>query len=171
MASSRRETVLDRVVRWILDPDGDIYGDERERLRWYEAITVAASLQWIGVPWAATVLVWILGRPAVLPLGVVLAVLYAPMIMCVAWVRRRSVDTTVRSWTSKRIVLSVLGTTPYVLFIVGCIVAYQQEHPSVFRGALVGAIGGAVLAAAAAALGTRRRRRREAAAVADEDLD
>ena len=39
-------TVIDRVVRWNLDLDGSdaIYGDERERLRWYEGITTAASL-------------------------------------------------------------------------------------------------------------------------------
>ena len=35
-------SVLDRVVRWNLDFDGDIYGDERERLRWYEGIATAA---------------------------------------------------------------------------------------------------------------------------------
>ena len=46
-------TMLDRVVRWSLDSDGDFYGDERERLRWYEGIATAASLQWLAIPWAA----------------------------------------------------------------------------------------------------------------------
>jgi hypothetical protein len=49
--------VLDRVVRRHLDFDGDLYGDERERLRWYEGIATAASLQWLAIPWVAAILV------------------------------------------------------------------------------------------------------------------
>ena len=63
-------TVLDRVVRWNLDVDGDLYGDERERYRWYEGIATAASLQWLIIPWAAAIMVWPLGRPSVLRDGV-----------------------------------------------------------------------------------------------------
>src|SRR5688500_14395530 len=101
-------TVLDRVVRWNLDLDGDgtIYGDERERLRWYEGIATAASLQWLAIPWAAAVLVWVLGRPSVLPLAVVLAALIVPMAVCTAYVRRRRVDTEVHSWNRKRVLLA-----------------------------------------------------------------
>ncbi|GAA2621869.1 hypothetical protein [Paractinoplanes durhamensis] len=61
--------VLDRVVRWNLDLDGDLYGDERERLRWYEGIATAASLQSILIPWSAAVMVWPLGKPAALSIG------------------------------------------------------------------------------------------------------
>ena len=46
-------TVLDRVVRWNLDINGDSYGDERERFRWYEGIAAAFSVQSLLVPWAA----------------------------------------------------------------------------------------------------------------------
>ncbi|MET0424989.1 MAG: hypothetical protein ABW046_13985, partial [Actinoplanes sp.] len=74
-------TLLDRVVHWNLDLDGDLYGDERERYRWYEGIATAASLQWMLIPWAAAIMVWPLGRPAVLPLAVVLAVLWLPMLL------------------------------------------------------------------------------------------
>ena len=55
---------IDRVVHWHLDFDGDIYGDEREHLRWCEGMATAASLQWLAIPWAAAVLVRPLGRPA-----------------------------------------------------------------------------------------------------------
>ena len=83
-------TLLDRVVRWGLDSDGnDFYGDERERLRWYEGIATAASLQWLAIPWAAAVLVWPLGMPSVLPLTVMLVLLVVPMAMCMAYVHRR----------------------------------------------------------------------------------
>ena len=69
LASDGRHTLLDRVVRWQLDPDGDLYGDERERRRWSAGIATAASLQWMALPWAAATLVWMLGRPAAIALG------------------------------------------------------------------------------------------------------
>ncbi len=56
--------LLDRVVRWNLDLDGDSFGDERERYRWYEGMTTAASLHGLLIPWAAAIMVWPLGRPA-----------------------------------------------------------------------------------------------------------
>src|ERR1041384_6037395 len=93
-------TVIDRVVRWNLDLDGsdDIYGDERERLRWYEGITTAASLQWLAIPWAAAVMVWPLGRASVLPLTVVLAALILPMVFRTVYGERSRVVSDVRAW-------------------------------------------------------------------------
>jgi len=139
-------TMLDRVVAWNLDLDGDIYGDERERLRWYEGIATAASLQWIAVPWAAAILVWVSGRPVVVPLTVILAVLLVPMAVCTAYVRRRRVDTVVRKWTRKRIVLSVAFIVPLLLFLFGVLWDYGAES-STYWGALAGMIIGAGITA------------------------
>ena len=170
VASDGRLTLLDRVVRWNLDPDGDLYGDERERLRWYEGIAAAASLQWLALPWAAAVLVWVLGRPAAVPLGVLLVVLYIPMIMCTAYVKRRRVDTTPVTWSAKRIVLAVLSVLPYLLFVLGVCYAYRSSgNADVFRGAAVGSVIGGVLGCGFAVVQSRRRRRREAADPGDED--
>ena len=163
-------SMLDRVVRWNLDLDGDIYGDERERLRWYEGITTAASMQWIGVPWAAAALVWVLGKPSVLPLAVVLVVLVVPMALCTAYVRRRRVDTVVRSWSRKRVVLSSLGGVPFVVFFVGALFAYDRSSHE-WQGAAAGALFGAVLGGVMSAAGKRRRRRQEEAAAAAGDED
>jgi uncharacterized membrane protein AbrB (regulator of aidB expression) len=153
--------MVDRVVRWNLDIDdsGRIYGDERERFRWYEGIVAAAQMQWLALPWAAAILVWWLGQPVVLPLSVMLVALLIPAIMCVAYVRRRQVDTELPAWTRKRVVLSVLSTVPLSGFIVGAMYAYSNRHPAIWVHALAGAVVGLVVSAAAAA-GRRRRWRR-----------
>jgi membrane associated rhomboid family serine protease len=167
--SSGHPSLLDRVVRWSLDPDGDLYGDERERLRWYEGIATAANLQWVALPWAAAILVWLLGRSAVLPLAVVLAVLYLPMVLCAAYVKRRRVDTAVPRWSAKRIVLTILTIVPYVLFIVGACYAYREQDPDLYRGAAIGGVFGGALGITISIVQSRRRRRREAAQIGDED--
>jgi len=168
-ASDGRRTLLDRIVRWSLDPDGDLYGDERERLRWYEGIATAASLQWIALPWAAAILVWILGRPAVLPLGVMLAALYVPMLMSTAYVHRRRVDTAPPSWSAKRIVITLASIVPYLLFVLGACYAYRATDAGLFGGAAIGSVIGGVVAGATAVYQSRRRRLREAALTGDED--
>jgi membrane associated rhomboid family serine protease len=166
---SPRSTALDRVVRWALDVDGDTYGDERERLRWYEGIATAASLQWLAVPWAAAVLVWPLGRPAVLPLAVVLTLMYVPMLVCQAYMRRRRVDTSPRTWRLKTILHTAAGVLPYVVFLVGALDAYQAPDHSTAIGAAVGGVFGGTLGTVALALRSRRQRRLEVAAAGDDD--
>jgi hypothetical protein len=166
-------TVLDRVVRWNLDLDGsdDIYGDERERLRWYEGIATAASLQWLAIPWAAAIMVWPLGRASVLPLTVVLAALILPMIVCTVYVQRSRVVTDVRAWTAKRIFLQVVAGLPYVIFFYGVLYSYGGPESSTLRGAIVGSVIGAAGGIVATIVGTRRKRRQEARAAAAGDED
>jgi predicted membrane-bound spermidine synthase len=161
-------TLLDRVVRWNLDFDGDIYGDERERLRWYEGIATAASLQWMAIPWAAAIMVWPLGRPSVVPLAVVLAVLVLPMWLSAVYVRSRRVDTVPRRWTGKRLLLSILGGLPFVVFLIGALYVIDPESSS-WRGAIAGAVIGGAIGIVLSALKVRKRRRAEAAIVGDED--
>lgn len=163
-----RPTLLDRVVRWHLDLDGDLYGDERERLRWYEGMAAAASVQWLALPWAAVVLVWTLGRPAVLPLSVVLGVLYVPMALCTVYVRRRRVDTAVLHWSAKRITLMVLSALSYLLFVLGAFFAYREQDAGLLVGGAVGGVIGGGVSIAKLAHQSRRRRRQEAALLADE---
>ena len=163
-------TLLDSVVSWGLDRDGDFYGDERERLRWYEGIATAASLQWLAVPWAAAVLVWPLGLPSVLPLAVVLVLMIVPMALCTAYVRGRRVDTEAGRWTAKRVWWGVLGALPYVVFVIGALYVHNPES-STWLGAIVGSIVGAAIGIVATVAGIRRRRRQEALAAARGDED
>ncbi|MEU8813868.1 hypothetical protein [Actinoplanes sp. NPDC048796] len=161
--------LLDRVVHWNLDLDGDLYGDERERYRWYEGIATAASLQWLAIPWAAAIMVWPLGKPAVLPLAVVMVLLYVPMMLSTLYVRHRRVDTTPRSWSAKRVFLTVVNGAPAAVFLIGSLYVYDPEG-AMWRGAVFGGAFGAVATAVAQLLETRRRRRREAAlALAGDD--
>jgi hypothetical protein len=162
--------LLDRVVHWNLDLDGDIYGDERERYRWYEGIATASSLQALLIPWAAAIMVWPLGKSSVLPLAVVLVLFYVPMVLCALYVRRRRVDTSPRSWSAKRIFLTVAGGTPLAVFFIGSLYVYDPEG-STWRGAVFGAILGATGGFAAQVVESRRRRRREAALALAGDED
>lgn len=159
--------LLDRIVRWTLDPDGDLYGDERERLRWYEGIAVAAGLQWLAIPWAAAALVWVIGRSAVLPLAVMVATLYLPILVCAGYVRRRRVETRVHHWTPKRVLLAALSGLPYLLFFLGCLRALQPPGSSATRGAAIGMLVGGIVGILFARLAARRRRR--SAVVGDDD--
>lgn len=166
-------TVLERVVRWNLDLDGagDIYGDERERLRWYEGIATAASLQWLAIPWAAAIIVWPLGKASVVPLAVVLVALVLPMFVCTVYVQRSRVVTDVRAWTTKRVLLHAAAGLPYVIFFYGALYSYDGSDSSTLRGAIVGGAFGAVGGIVATVIGTRRKRRQEARAAAAGDED
>jgi uncharacterized membrane protein YbaN (DUF454 family) len=153
---------MDRVSRWFLSDD--LYGDERERLRWYEGMAVGATIQWIAVPWGAVVLAWIYGRPVVVPMAVILVLMYVPIVLTGAYVRRRRVETVAVRWTAKRIALGVLGGLPYVVFVI------QFFYPRERGSAAVGALVGAGIGVAAMVWKARQARAHEtAASAADED--
>ncbi|BFU46529.1 hypothetical protein [Krasilnikovia sp. MM14-A1004] len=160
--------IADRIARSILDLHGDMYGDERERSHWYEGIATAAGIQWLTVPWACALMVWIGGRPAVAPLTVALVAMYLPMAVCTAYLHRRRVDTAPRTWSRKRILWTVLYALPSLLFTVGAVAPFADDSRPL-RFAVVGGIIGAVLAGAWLALLTYRRRRREATVLPDAD--
>ncbi|GAB2623388.1 hypothetical protein Aab01nite_16550 [Paractinoplanes abujensis] len=160
-------TLLDRVVHWNLDLDGDTYGDERERYRWYEGIAAAASMQWMVVPWAAAVMVWPLGRSSVIPLAVVLVAMMVPITICGWYVRSRRVDTTPRSWGPRRVVLTLIGGLPYAVFLVGALRAYDPDGATWVGAAIGGAFGG-VFGLVSQVRQSRRRRRLEDSAVDDD---
>jgi hypothetical protein len=162
-------TVLDRFVRWNLDFDGDLYGtDERERLRWYEGIATAASVQWFVIPLAAAILIWPLGRAGILPLGVLMLALLLPMSLATLYVRSRRVETVPRRWTAKRILFSTMTGLPTTVFLIGVLRAWQPES-SMWRGAIVGAVIGGLIGVVMTVRQVRNRRRREALVLGDED--
>jgi hypothetical protein len=134
---------LDRLVAWILDPDGVMYGDERERLRFYESSTVVASLHGILVPWTLVVCALLGGRAVAPVVGTVAAVFLAPWIIGSLYVRRRRVRTTPSPFTSTWIVTALLAWLPYPLLLLVVALQFAQGSSSGFaRGFLGGAIGG-----------------------------
>jgi len=88
--------------------------------------------------------------------------------LCAAYVRRRRVDTTPRSWTPKRIMLSVLSGLPFVIFVIGAMYVSNPESGA-WRGAIVGAAIGGAIGAVLSAHKVRRRRQAESAVMGDED--
>jgi hypothetical protein len=108
--------------------------------------------------------------PSVLPLTVVLVVLIIPMAMCAIYVRHRRVDTEVHAWTGKRVLWSVLGSLPYVVFVIGALYVLQPDS-STWLGAIVGAVFGGTIGIVATVVRVRRRRRQEALAAASGDED
>lgn len=151
-------TVLERTFDWVLDHDGDLYGDEQERLRWYEAIAVVASIQWIGLPWVAAVLLLAGGRPVASTVGILMAALFLPMLIATSYVHRRRVRTVPERWSRKRVVVTVASVVPYVLLGLGFARAYDAP-----REAGVGGVVGAVVGVAVVALMQRVRGRRSRA--------
>src|SRR4051812_42561393 len=104
--------LLTRLAGWALDLRGDTFGDERERLRRYEGIVLAANLQLAGVPIAAAALVWAAGRPAVPVLAPVMALFYAPLLVSAVYLRQRDAERPAGPWTRKRAMAALLGTVP-----------------------------------------------------------
>ncbi|MFC6021153.1 hypothetical protein ACFP2T_33890 [Plantactinospora solaniradicis] len=166
-APTSRVTVLDRIADWALDPDGRTYGDERERLRWYEGMATAAMIQWIALPWAAAALVWIGGRPVAPSLVVLMVLLYLPILLCARYVARRRVNPHQVRWTTRTISTALLAGVPYLLFLSGLAHAYQLlTGPPAWAVPL-----GATIGVGGAAVGVRLDARRRQRAADAEELD
>lgn len=149
--------LVNRTFDWVLDQHGDLYGDEQERLRWYEATTAVANVQWILLPWIGAVCLFLGGR-AVAPTVIALTVaIYLPMWLAVIYVRSWRVRTVPDRWTGKRITLFVLGVVPYILIVMGTVLAYGSDRAPVIGAAVGGTIG---LAAGIAGLQHRHKRER-----------
>ena len=69
---------LERLADRILDLD---YGDEQERLRYYETYAVAVHLQLIAMPAMGAAVVAMAGQQAILPVLAMLAVFVAPLLV------------------------------------------------------------------------------------------
>ena len=127
----------------------------------------ASSLQSMLIPWAAAAMVWPLGRPSVLPLAIVLVVQWATTMVSTLYVMRRRVDTVPRSWTAKRLLITVLTAAPYVVFLVGALYAYDSAGDT-WLGAAVGGVLGGMLSVVGTIAKIKRRDRREALAGDDD---
>jgi hypothetical protein len=172
VSMTTNSSALDRLVGRALDLGGETYGDERERLRWYEGMAAASQLQLIVMPLVGAGSVLAFGRPAVVPLALVMSIMYLSTFVTLAYVRRRGVDTAPARWTRTRVVLGLLSGAPYLLFAFACVIAYQRAG-AVSDSTLAGMGVGAAIGVAATVFGlvrdTRRRRAQEAAAVPDVD--
>ncbi|HYY12281.1 MAG TPA: hypothetical protein VE781_15195 [Kineosporiaceae bacterium] len=163
VATAPRSTSrLDRLVARILDRDGTLYGDEQERLRYYESSTVVASLQGILVPWTLVVGALVGGLQVAAVVVAVAVVYYVPWLVGATYVRRRRVRTTPARFGRSWVALAALTAAPYPLLLVIVAAQYVAAHPSgAARGFLGGAVGGIAGATAVAVLALARKRRAE----------
>lgn len=161
-----KPTFLLRLTEQILDVKGNIYGDEQERLRWYEGITVAASIQWILVPWVIAVSIWLGGREVVSYLLAVTVAMYVPQLLTMQYAMRSRVR--FEGYGSlKAIVTAVASAGSYVAIALAAIRAYDGGFdPNGLKGGVVGGFIGLGLVI----VGARFYSKRTAAAV-ERDAD
>jgi hypothetical protein len=81
---------LGRLTHQILDLD---YGDEQERLRYYETYAVAVHLQLIGLPATGAVVIGVAGRSATGPVLVMLGMAFAAILPGLIHLGRHNVRT------------------------------------------------------------------------------
>jgi hypothetical protein len=145
-SSGRRRSPLVRIYEWLLDPDGDIYGDERSRFHWYEAIAAVASLQWILVPWALAIVVWFVPTSAIWALVVVFAVQYVLTLTCLPFLKSRNVNYARKPSSRKARILQVVSGLPLAVFVAGATfgadIRSGIESEIIRDGLVAGLIGG-----------------------------
>jgi hypothetical protein len=160
---SQRDGRLDRFVHWILDSDGTIYGDERERIRWYEAIAVASSVQWLVVPWALAIMAWMANRQVAPYLTAVAVIFYAPMLIATVLAERSRINTMQVRLNRKAVLIAVFTGLPFLLMLAGLVRAFDEGFdPSGLKGAAVGGPIGMIVAWLFARTVQKRRAAKEA---------
>jgi hypothetical protein len=161
-------------VRWALDLDGDLYGDERERLRWYEGIAIAATLQWTLVPMALAVMAWIAPREVAPYLWAMALVFVLPMFATSIYVSRNGVEQP-RTIPRRYWVVTAATGVSFFAFIIGMTLGLDLRDPEPDQnigrglvGGLVGGFTGVVIAGALRVLWLRRKARKDAALAAED---
>jgi len=151
-----------RIAEAILDLD---YGDEQERLRYYEAYAVIIHLQLILLPLAAAIAIFAFGSSATAPVLILLSAGFAPIFVGKAYLKRRNVRLELIA-TSAR---NRLFTGAYFVVCSALIVALAGRGGSESNTALAaGAVAGAGLAVAVVAFRSRQQRDADAG---DSDVE
>lgn len=137
------DMIIERIYDAILDRKSTaIYGDERDRLHWYETIAVAASVQWTLIPWALAVLAILDAERFGPALWVLFGCHFVPVTMSNAYVARRKVSP-VRYDNAKAISTTALIVMPLAVFFLAMI--WPSGGPDLaFAGGLVGGAVGLV---------------------------
>jgi hypothetical protein len=171
-AAAKRAPLI-RLFDWLLDHDGDIYGDERDRQSWYEAIAASASLQWIAIPWTLAIVVWFVPTDAIWALAVIFALQLALIVIVLPYLGNRRVDYARPQRSAKARIIQVISTLPLFVFVLGATVGADIRNGTdssiISAGLIGGAFGAAVGGAVGYALLRRKRNRAAAAEVEPED--
>lgn len=158
-----RRTLVERLVEATLDRDGRIYGDERERLRWYEGIAGAASVQWILVPWVLAVMAWVCDRSTAPYLWILYGVFVAPTVIVPMYARRRAVVVDRSALRTRKVrLLQAQNVVQFFVFIGGLTVGLDLRTDGevpvrAVVGGLIGGVVGGALATVVAIVARRRQ--------------
>ncbi|MEZ6014701.1 MAG: hypothetical protein R3F49_06290 [Planctomycetota bacterium] len=117
MSTSNQTTRGNAFTRWVLDEDGDWWGDEQERMRRYEGIALMEHAQMILFPSVMAVMAWTCPKSAA-PwlLAALLAFLY-PTMFGTAYVLKRHVR--VARWRRNQVLWTALSLGPIIAALAG----------------------------------------------------
>ncbi len=144
---------LGRLTHRILDLD---YGDEQERLRYYETYAIAVHLQLIALPAVGAVVIGVAGRSATGPVLVMLGIAFAAVLPGLIHLRRHSVRTESIAMSERNRGYMAAYALSCVTLIV--VVVARGSGSGLGGGFGIGSAVGLGLGFAAMVLATRRQR-------------
>jgi membrane glycosyltransferase len=136
--------LLDTTADWLLDRRGSLYGDEQERLRRYEGLAVAATVQGVLIPWLAVLALALWGHPVAPAMILVLVGTVLPTAFAGGYATRWRVRTVPDRWSPKEWLLRTVSWVPYLIATLQIIAAFRGPR-SVIVGGIVGGVIGVVL--------------------------
>lgn len=145
-------TQVGRFTRRILDLD---YGDEQERLRYYETYAVALHLQLLALPAAGAAVIAVVGDSAIAPVLIMLAAAFLPVMFGLSHLSRHHVRTDAIAMSERNRGFMIAYAISYL-----CLVAAIAAHSNL-SGLGPGLAIGVVIGVAALAAQFLRRRRAE----------
>src|SRR5512142_652022 len=140
-STPRAYGLLDTVTDWLLDRRGELYGDEQERLRRYEGLAVAATVQGVLIPWLAVLALALWGRPVTPTIILVLLGLYLPTTLASGYLTRWRVRTVPGRFSRKGSVFCAVASAPYLIATFQILAIQHASRASIY-GAVVGAAFG-----------------------------
>jgi hypothetical protein len=143
-SAARAYGLLDITTDWLLDRRGQLFGDEQERLRRYEGLAVAATVQGVLVPWLAVLALAVWGRPAAPAIILLLVGSVLPTALGAGYATRWRVRSVPDRWSLKEWLLRTAGWVPYVIATLQILAAFDRPR-SVIVGGIVGGVIGMVL--------------------------
>lgn len=146
---------LARITRMVLDLD---YGDEQERLRYYEMYALAVHLQLIGLPAVGAAVIAVAGRSATGPVLVMLATAFVAILFGLSYLRQHGVRVKAIALSERNRGYMIAYAIAYLALVSA--IAFRGSRSGFEGGVAIGAASGMVLGLAA--LGAQARRQRSA---------
>jgi bacteriorhodopsin len=161
-------TSSEQLVRWIVDADGESYGDERDRLRYYEAHSAMTTALIYGTPICMAACVLIFGKNSIGPTLFMGAIPLVLSILVLPFLSAQKVDiwgNYARMSAARKITYFVAWfvVLPLALFWVG----RGGEHFS--SSHLLPAVAGGLVGGVASIVGVRRYQARYSAGLEGDE--